>query len=150
MEAILGKDEQKIRQATFTANIILFWLKSNYILTNKRVTGDEPNTFMGIVPLGTTQISQPLKTVASVASSTKFSILRLIIGLCLVIFGLGLITSFGILILVLGAVNILNCYTATFVITNNSGQCVGYEISILEKSKVEEFVNEVNTVISEL
>lgn len=76
--------------------------------------------------------------------------MRLIIGLILLIVGLSLITSYGILILILGAVNLLNCYTATFVITNNSGQSVGYEISILEKAKVEEFVNEVNTVISEL
>ena len=150
METILGKDEQRIREETFTANLILFWLKSNYILTNKRVTGDEPNTFLGFIPLGKSQIAQPLKTVSSVASSTKFSIIRLIIGLILVSAGFSFITSYGVVFLVLGAVYILNSYTATFVITNNSGQSVGYEISILEKSKVSAFVNEVNTVISEL
>ncbi|WP_346859766.1 hypothetical protein [uncultured Draconibacterium sp.] len=150
MSTILGKDEQKIKEATFTANLILFWLKADYMLTNKRVTGHTPNTLLGIIPLGKAQIAQPLKTIASVSSSTKFSFMRLLIGLVLVIAGFALITSFGIFLLLFGAINVLNCYTATFVITNNAGQSVGYEISILEKSKVVEFVNEVNTVIADL
>ncbi len=150
MSTILGKDEQKIKEATFTANLILFWLKANYVLTNKRITGHTPNTLLGLIPLGQAQVSQPLNTVASVTSSTKFSFIRLLIGLILVIAGFALIGSFGIILLILGAVNILNCYTATFVVTNNGGQSVGYEISILEKSKVVEFVDEINTVIADL
>lgn len=150
MSTILGKDEQKIEEATFTANLILFWLKANYVLTNKRITGHTPNTLLGVIPLGKAQIAQPLKTVASVASSTKFSFMRLLLGLILVIAGFAFITSFGIVLLFFGAINILNCYTATFVVTNNAGQSVGYEISILEKSKVVGFVNEVNTVIADL
>lgn len=150
MSTILGKDEQKIVEATFTANLILFWLKANYVLTNKRITGHTPNTLLGVIPLGKAQIAQPLKTVASVASSTKFSFMRLLLGLILVIAGFAFITSFGIVLLFFGAINILNSYTATFVVTNNAGQSVGYEISILEKSKVVGFVNEVNTVIADL
>jgi len=150
MSTILGKDEQKIKEATFTANLILFWLKANYVLTNKRITGHTPNTLLGLIPLGQAQVAQPLKTVASVTSSTKFSFIRLLIGLILVIAGFALIGSFGIILLILGAVNILNCYTATFVVTNNGGQSVGYEISILEKSKVVEFVDEIITVIADL
>jgi hypothetical protein len=75
MSTILGKDERIIKEATFTANLILFWLKANYTLTNKRVTGHTPNTLLGLIPLGKAQIAQPLKTIASVASSTKFSFL---------------------------------------------------------------------------
>ncbi len=56
----------------------------------------------------------------------------------------------GIILAILGLVNILNCYTATFDITNNAGQITGYEISILEKEKVQGFVNEINTIIAEL
>jgi hypothetical protein len=56
----------------------------------------------------------------------------------------------GLILLLIGAVNIANCYTATFVITNNAGQASGYEISILEKAKVQNFVNEINTIIADL
>ena len=153
MSTILGKDEQIIREDVFTANLILFWLKAKYCLTNKRVTGHTPNTFLAVIPLGKAQVAQPLKTIASVTSSTKFHFLRLLLGLILVIGGcflLGPSPIIGIILIILGLVNILNCYTATFVITNNAGQSTGYNISILEKSKVQNFVNEVNTVIADL
>ncbi len=112
MSTILGKDEQKIKEATFTANLILFWLKANYVLTNKRVTGHTPNTLFRIIPLGKAQIAQPLKTISSVTSSTKFSFLRLIIGVFLVIMSLESSFFGGIILLILGAINILNCFTA--------------------------------------
>jgi len=153
MSTVLGKDEEKIREDVFTANLILFWLKANYTLTNKRVTGHTPNTFLGLIPLGNAQVAQPLKTIASVISSTKFHFGRLLIGLILLIAGFAMFGSsfiVAIILIVLGLVNILNCYTATFVITNNAGQSTGYEISILEKDKVQNFVNEVNTIIADL
>lgn len=153
MSTILGKDEQIIREDVFTANLILFWLKAKYCLTNKRVTGHTPNTFLAVIPLGNAQVAQPLKTIASVISSTKFHFLRLLLGLIFVIGGvvlLGTSAIIGIILIILGLVNVLNCYTATFVITNNAGQSTGYNISILEKSKVQNFVNEINTVVADL
>jgi hypothetical protein len=59
MSTVLGKDEKSIREDVFTANLVLFWLKANYTLTNKRVTGDTPNTLLGLIPLGKAQIAQP-------------------------------------------------------------------------------------------
>ncbi|NHZ85450.1 MAG: hypothetical protein GWP19_06175 [Planctomycetia bacterium] len=153
MSTVLGKDEKKIKEAAFTANLILFWLKANYVLTNKRLTGDTPNTLFGIVPLGKAQIAQPLKTIASVTSSTKFTLGRLLLGVVLLLIGFSIMGSsffISLVLLILAAVNILNCYTATFIVTNNGGQSTGYEISILEQSKVVEFTNEVNIVIADL
>lgn len=153
MSTILAKNEHNVKEDSFTANLILFWLKAYYSLTNKRVTGQAPNTFMGLIPFGTAQIAQPLKTVASVASSTKFFFKRLLVGLILLGVGLSMFGNsviVGFFLTLFGVVNILNCYTATFIITNNANQSVGYEISILEKSKVQNFVNEVNTAIAEL
>lgn len=153
MSTVLGKDEKIIKEATFTANLILFWLKANYVLTNKRITGDTPNTLFGLIPLGKAQIAQPLKTIASVTSSTKFTLGRLLLGVVLALISFSIMGSsffIGLVLLILGAVNVLNCYTATFIVTNNGGQSTGYEISILEQSKVVEFTNEVNTVIADL
>lgn len=153
MSTILGKNEHTVREDSFTANLILFWLKACYSLTNKRVTGDTPNTFLGLIPFGRAQLAQPLKTVASVGSSTQFFFKRLLAGFISLAVGVSMFGSsalVGLVFAVIGLVDILNCYTATFVITNNAGQSVGYEISILEKSKVQSFVNEVNTAIAEL
>ncbi|MCD6178640.1 MAG: hypothetical protein J7K39_01935 [Bacteroidales bacterium] len=153
MSTVLGKDEKIIREDIFTANLILFWLKANYTLTDKRITGHTPNTLLGLIPLGKAQIAIPLKSIASVISSTKFHFVRLLIGVVLLGAGLSMLGSsfiIGIILAILGLVNILNCYTATFDITNNAGQITGYEISILEKEKVQGFVNEINTIIAEL
>ncbi|RLD36997.1 MAG: hypothetical protein DRI74_07870 [Bacteroidetes bacterium] len=153
MSTVLGKDEKIIREDIFTANLILFWLKANYTLTDKRITGHTPNTLLGLIPLGKAQIAIPLKSIASVISSTKFHFVRLLIGVVLLGVGLSMLGSsfiIGIILAILGLVNILNCYTATFDITNNAGQITGYEISILEKEKVQGFVNEINTIIAEL
>ncbi|NQV18897.1 MAG: hypothetical protein HQ534_10175 [Armatimonadetes bacterium] len=152
---VLGKDERIISENKFTSNLILFWLKARYTLTNKRVTGHTPNTLLGIIPLGKSQVAQPLKTIASVASSTKFRFLTFLFGLILIVVGLcmwGNTDTFfaGFILAILGLVNLLNCITATFVITNNAGQSTGYKLSILEKSKVQSFVNEINTVIADL
>ena len=153
MTTKLGKDEQIIREDTFTANLILFWLKADFNLTNKRVTGHTPNTLLGLIPLGKHQMAQPLKTVSSVISSTQFFFKRLLFGVILLGAGFALMGSvfiLGLILAIFGLVSILNCYTSTFVITNNAGDAQWYEISILEKSKVEDFVNEVNTSIAEL
>jgi purine-cytosine permease-like protein len=166
MSLILTKDEKEINKSKFTANLLLFWLKANYTLTNKRIAGETPNTFLGLIPFGKAKLSQPLKTVASVSSSTKFKFKRLIFGLILLVIGgsIGESTEeltavgtepagmgfLGVIFILFGIINILNCYTATFSITNNSGQNTGYEISILEKSKVEVFVNKINNQIADL
>ena len=153
MTTKLGKDEQIVREDTFTANLILFWPKADFSLTNKRVTGHTPNTFLGLIPLGKLQMAQPLKTVSSVISSTQFFFKRLLFGVILLGGGFALMGNvfiLGLILAIFGLVSVLNCYTSTFVITNNAGDLQGYEISILEKSKVEDFVNEVNTAIAEL
>jgi len=153
MSATLGKDEEIKREDTFTANLILCWLKAKFTLTNKRVTGSSPNTFLGIIPLGSDQVAQPLKTIASVSSSSQFYFKRLLLGIILAAVGFFMLGSsiiIGSVLIVLGLINIVNCYTAAFVITNNAGQDLWYEMSIREASKVQAFVNEVNTVIAEI
>lgn len=151
MSTILAREESKVRTDSFTANLILFWLKANYTLTNKRVTGESPNTFLGLIPLGNNEFSQPLKTIASVSSSTQFKFKVFIFAMLLLIAGIAMIDSIvGFILLFFGAINLLNSYTAIFLVTNNAGQSEGYEISILEQSKVKEFVDQVNTVIADL
>jgi len=66
---------------------MFFWLKASYLLTDKRLTGTEPNVILGFVPLGEEQVNQPLKTIASVNSGTKFLFKKFIVGMVLAIIG---------------------------------------------------------------
>lgn len=154
MKVTLSKEEQTLKESEFTSNLILFWLKSNFILTNKRILGKQPNTIFGLIPLGYKQIDQPLKTIASITCSTKFFVGRFFIGLVLALVGFAMLDGnvfIGLLLLIAGIVNVLNCYTTTFIIVNSGGlNAMTYQLSILEKDKVQNFVTEVNTQIAEL
>jgi hypothetical protein len=153
MNIALGKDEEKSVSEKFTTNLVLSWLKTDFSLTNKRLVGFQPNTLLGVFPLGKSEVTYPLKNIASVGVSTEFHLKRFILGIILVLVGLGMFgDSFlgGLILLAIGALPLLNSFTSTMVITNNGGQTVGIEISILEKDKVQQFVNKVNVGISEV
>ncbi len=154
MNTTLGKDEAVIKEITFSPNLFLFWLKAHYALTNKRLTGQRPNTIAGLIPLGKTSVSQPLRTIASVACVTKFWFKRLLAGLFFLVIGVGVMTqaSFpgGLVLVLIGLGGVLNCYTAYFNVTNNAGQELGCEVIITAQAEVEAFANEMNQVISEL
>ncbi len=77
---------------------------------------------------------------------------RFAIGLFLLFIGLGMLelSFFGGLILsVLGALPLLNSFTSNMVITNNAGQRVNIEMSIIEKDKVQQSINKVNVAIAD-
>lgn len=155
MNTTLGKDEAIIKEITFSPNLVLFWLKANYVLTNKRLTGKHPNTLFGVIPLGKVNISQPLKTIASVACVSKFWFKRLFFGLVLLVLGLIMMGAevpfiVALFVALIGLGNLLTCYTAYFDVTNNAGQKLGCEVIITAQSQVEAYANQMNTVISDL
>ena len=156
MSTVFGKDEKIINEYLFTTNLLLFRIKANYILTNKKITGNTTSNLFGFIPLKNAEVSQPLNTISSVTSFNKFNIGRLVGGIFLIMVGLVLANSsfigllIGLLIFdIFGLLLILYCYTNSFVIINNGGQRMGgYEVSFLENSKVQSFVTEVNTLIA--
>ncbi len=147
MNTVLLKDEKEIKKTAFATNLLLFWLKADFTLTNKRVLWKAPNTLLGLIPLGKNNLSQPLNTIASVFSSTKFYFKRFILAIIFLVIAYSMS---NILFLILGVVNLLNSYTATLVINNNGGKSLWCEVSIIDKSKVEAFVNEVNVQMADL
>lgn len=154
MNTTLSRDETIIKEVTFSPNLLLFWLKGHYVLTSKRLTGQRPNTLMGVIPLGKVNVSQPLKTIASVTCVSKFWFMRLLIGLVLLVFGLAGMSQgnyfFGLLFALAGVGFVLNCYTAYFDVTNNAGQNLGGEVLITAQAEIQSFANEMNQVISDL
>lgn len=153
MSFVLGKDEETIETKEFTTNLVLAWLKTNFTITSKRLVGYNPNTLFGLIPLGKVEITYPLKNIASVGVSTKFHFKRFFIGLLLFLTGISTLGSSilgGLILLSLGALLLLNSYTSTLNISNSAGQSHMIEISILEKTKVEDFANTVNKSVADV
>lgn len=160
MNVSLGKDEKVISEYQFSPNLVLYWLKAKYTLTNKRVVGSYPNTLLYLIPLGNSQVDQPLKNVASVVASTKFSLLKFIVGWIMLGFAIGLFASaseagigyaIGGLLFLLGSVeSFVECLVTYFVVINNAGMRSGWRILMWEKPKVQKLVSEINTATAEL
>jgi hypothetical protein len=153
MEVVLSADEQIVNKQSFTTSFILFWHKTNYTLTNKRIVGENPNTLMGFFPLGQNQVTFPLKSVGGVSGSTKFYTARFLLGLVVAYIGIKMFGSNflgGLIVLVLGVAALLNSYVATLIISSNTGQSTTVDLSILEKDKVAEMVTATNLKIAEL
>ena len=149
MNVKLSNDEELLNSQKFTTNLVLGWIKSDFSLTNKRIIGVRPNTLLGVFPLGRNEISYPLKNIASVGVSTKFHLGKFIFGLLFLYFGAGM-GEFNVILLAISLFLLLNSFTSKLVVTNSAGQPVHIELSILEKSKVENFVESVNAGISRL
>ena len=153
MSIVLGKDEVIVDKKQFTTNLILAWLKTDFTLTSKRIAGHQPNTLFGLIPLGKQEVTFPLKNVASVGVSTKFHLKRLLVGGIVALIGLSMMgNSFvgGLIVTALGAIPLLNSFTASFTYTNNAGHTSHVEMSILEKEKTQQFVNQINTTIADI
>jgi hypothetical protein len=153
MNIAMGKDEEIKKSVQFTTNLVLAWLKTDFSLTNKRFIGFQSNTLFGVFPLGKKEITYPLKNIAGVGVSTKFHFKRFIIGLILAIVGLSMMgNSFlgGLILFLIGALPLLNSFTSTLNVTNNAGQSHFLEMSILEKNKVQDFVNDINVTVADI
>lgn len=149
---ILGSDESVVRTDQYRLSLMSFFLKTKVALTNKRLAGEEPNTALGLIPIGSKKVSFPLANVASIGISTSFRIWRFLLGLLLIVLGLSLVgeSPAMLIIAVLGIPFIFGAFQTAFEITNNAGQTIALRIDILQKRSAQTLVNEVNRVIAEL
>jgi hypothetical protein len=146
--APLGPEERLVRSDEIAVSIILFFLKIKVAVTNSRVVGEWPNTFLGLIPVGSNSVTYPLTNVASVAVSSKVSVGSLVLGVILCLIGLQ--GSGGVFLLIVGILFLLNAFPASFVITNNAGQKIGHRMAVFEKGKAQALANEINTLIVNL
>ena len=134
--------ESDISEAHFSTSIVLFWLKADMAVTNKRFVAKQPNTLLGLIPLGYRDVAFPLTNIASAGVSIKFSLLRLIVGVILVIAGLGGLSSaaaVAIVALLLGIVVLAQTWTASLVIVNNAGGASVLRVSVFQRTSLEHF-----------
>jgi hypothetical protein len=137
--------EANIEEASFSPSVILFWLKTNVGVSSTRVVTRAPNTILGVIPLGYVDAAYPLTNVASVGVNSKFSLGRLVFGLIFLIAGIASITKgVGFVLLVIAAALLSNTFSAALTIQNNAGGVSYFRVSILEKSKLEQFREVIN------
>ena len=128
----------------FSPSVVLFWLKTEIGASSTRVVVKEPNTILGVIPLGAKDSAYPLKNVASVGVDARFRVARLIFGGLSLLIGFGLGGLPGVLLMLWGVSLLANTMSASLKIQNNGGGIATVDVSILEKGKLETLREQIN------
>lgn len=154
----LAPGEKGLYSRNFRPNLLLFWLQTTMVVTNKRIMVRYPNTLLGIIPLGYEESSMPIGSVAGINTAQRVNVGRLLLFgvLALISFvimiqgfsggGAGMAVTFLILMIVFGAMA-ANAITSALVVTNNGGGKAENSVSILDKAALQAFTNKANEII---
>lgn len=139
--------ESNISATVVRPSLVLFWLKTEMAVTSRRVVTREPNTILGLVPLGYDDAAYPLNNVASAGVSIKFSLFRAVFGAIFFLLGLSLLGSsafLGFVVTLFGVSMLANALSSVLTLVNNGGGVSAVKVNVLDKRKLELFRDEVN------
>lgn len=131
--------EKNIVGDRFSPSVIIFWLKTSIAASSTRVQYKAPNTLFGLIPLGASTKTIPLRNIASVDTNTKFNLGSLVWGLLFLFVGFGMFNSnalAAIVFLIIAAANFANVMSATLTFHDPSGGANAITVSILEKDRL--------------
>lgn len=134
----------------FSPSVILFWLKTSVAASSMRVQYKSPNTLLGVIPLGSSTQTIPLRNIASVDTSTKFNLGPFVWGAIFLVAALACIggsAPLGILFLLLAAANLANTMSAQLDFVNQAGGRNSVKVSILEKARLMQLAQEIQKLV---
>lgn len=140
--------EKNIVGDRFSPSVIIFWLKTSIAASSTRVQYRAPNTLFGLIPLGASTKTIPLRNIASVDTSTKFNLGSLVWGVVFLLIGLGCLDSsvaVALVLILVAAANLANTMSASLVFHDPSGGANTITVSILEKDKLMSLAQEIQS-----
>ncbi len=149
-EFTFAPGERNVVGDRFSPSVVIFWLKTSIAASSTRIQYKAPNTLFGLIPLGASTKTIPLRNVASVDTDTKFNVGSLVWGLVFLLVGL---SSFGssvfvaLLFLLLAAANLANVMSASLVFRDPSGGANAITVSVLEKDRLMGLAQEIQTLV---
>ena len=138
--------EKNIVGDRFSPSVIIFWLKTSIAASSTRVQYKAPNTLFGLIPLGASTKTIPLRNIASVDTNTRFNLGSLVWGLIFLFVGFGMFNSnalVAIVCLLVAVANFANVMSATLTFHDPSGGANAITVSILEKDKLMSLAQEI-------
>lgn len=140
--------EKNIVGDRFSPSVIIFWLKTSIAASSTRVQYRAPNTLFGLIPLGASTKTIPLRNIASVDTNTKFNLGSLVWGVVFLLIGLGCLDSsvaVALVLILVAAANLANTMSASLVFHDPSGGANTITVSILEKDKLMSLAQEIQS-----
>lgn len=134
--------EKDIIGDRFSPSVVIFWLKTSIAASSTRIQYKAPNTLFGLIPLGASTKTIPLRNIAAVDTNTKFNLGSFLWGMVFLFIGFGMFSSSmaaGVICLIIAAANLANMMSATLTFRDPSGGANTITVSILEKDKLMDF-----------
>ena len=142
--------EKNIVGDRFSPSVIIFWLKTSIAASSTRVQYKAPNTLFGLIPLGASTKTIPLRNIASVDTNTKFNLGSLVWGVVFLLIGLGCLDSsvaVALVLILVAAANLANTMSASLVFHDPSGGANAITVSILEQDKRMQLAQEIQKLV---
>ena len=149
-EFTFAPGEKNIVGDRFSPSVIIFWLKTSIAASSTRIQYKAPNTLFGLIPLGASTKTIPLRNVASVDTNTKFNLGSLVWGLIFLFVGFGMFDSnatAAIILLLIAAANLANVMSASLVFRDPSGGANAITVSVLEKDRLMGLAQEIQALV---
>ena len=126
--------------------MLLFWLRTKFLLTNRRLVVEAPNVILGIIPAGSQVTTFPINQIASVGVGTAPNKAALVIGVIL-LFGIFGGDLSGLISLLIGIVILVTAFSGAFRISNTAGEKISFGVRDKDQAKI--FANQVTQVVME-
>ena len=142
---------QNPKVITFMISLLLFYMKGEIRMEQNFIKTKLPNAIL-FIPFGTKRKSIPINQISSVNSNFSLNPKSFICGLVALIAAiicLGGSPAWGIILLLLAALYIIDSFTTMLVIEKTSGNVEEIPFYIMEKTKCENIEEMINQIISQ-
>ena len=136
---------------TYISSLLTFYIKGEISSQQNFIRFKEPNTILGLIPLGAKNESVPITQITSTKSNFKMRFGKLILGIIIAVLGLTLFQSTfigGLIVLIIGANAIIDAFEIDLQVFMTSGQIKSIDFFIFEKQKAELAEREILAMIS--
>ena len=138
---------------TYMTSLFTFYLKGEIKSEQNFIVFKNPNTVLGLIPLGAKTDKVPVNQIASTSTNFKLQLGKLILGAFAAIMALSVMTAkdgfaAGLILLLLAANWIIDAFEIDLVVTTTAGQERLIDFLIFDKSKAELDEQQINAMIS--
>ena len=144
-------EEEKIEKIRYITSLLTFYMKGEFVFNPNSITLVDPNSILGLIPLGAKKESIAVTQISSTQSNFKVQFKPLFFGVVVSILSFltfNVSSILGFVLLVFAANFLLNAFEVNLQINLTSGKKRYFEFFIFEKSKAEKAEKKINAMIS--
>lgn len=148
LDPTIGPGETVVRAASFRPSLVIFWMRTEIVVTSARVVVRAADSLLGVVPLGYRDSSSVVAEVAPARVEVRFSAGRGVVALVFLVLGLVRIADpVGWTALLVAVALFLHALDATLVLQGGKGAIGDVHVALVEKGSLEQVRDDINNVL---